>query len=323
MNNNITILNTLNANTTNTNRANRQPTWAVIGQDVSSCANVDSVLSTAGIGYGVEKRPIYVPGRNGIMNPVAGQMATYEPDTDTTLGIVSEKYEIVPSSRAFAFMDNIEGIKFVTAGRTYNGMDYIIGELTEFEVLGDKFTLFVIAQNSYNGRFDIKATICPLRIVCQNQFSGAFRKSENVVSIRHSSLFDIRATALDTLAAEANSVNALNDFANSCVNAKVSASDVESVIKYLFPLSEGIKERQRDNIMAKRHAFRAAYDMDDNANFRGTVWGLVNAYTDYTTHATMRNSKDMGKQSDRQFMSVTFDTNMLMYMVNMANALAH
>ncbi len=43
------------------------------------------------------------------------------------------------------------------------------------------------------------------------------------------------------------------------------------------------------NREAEREAFRLAYDADDNANHKGTQWGLVNAFTDYLTHKEVRN----------------------------------
>ena len=46
-------------------------------------------------------------------------------------------------------------------------------------------------------------------------------------------------------------------------------------------------------------------DADDNANFRGTAWGVINAYTDFITHKVPTGNsatKDEGK-----FMTVTFN----------------
>lgn len=54
----------------------------------------------------------------------------------------------------------------------------------------------------------------------------------------------------------------------------------------------------------QREKFKAACMSDDNSNFRGCAWGIINAYIDFITHkAPQGNSatKDEGK-----FMTVTF-----------------
>lgn len=38
----------------------------------------------------------------------------------------------------------------------------------------------------------------------------------------------------------------------------------------------------------KKEALMAAYKADDNANFVGTQWGLINAYSDFITHRPLR-----------------------------------
>ena len=41
---------------------------------------------------------------------------------------------------------------------------------------------------------------------------------------------------------------------------------------------------------------------DDNQNHKGNAWGLVNAYTDYITHTSIRK----GRYEDSQFMNTCF-----------------
>ena len=64
-------------------------------------------------------------------------------------------------------------------------MVYIIGKLPEVDILGDTFTPHVIFRNGFSGKVKISAAICPLRIVCQNQFNFAFQDTQNSVAIRH------------------------------------------------------------------------------------------------------------------------------------------
>lgn len=70
------------------------------------------------------------------------------------------------------------------------------------------------------------------------------------------------------------------------------------------------------NALAKRNAFIQAYNAEDNQNFKGSIWGLVNAYSDYMTHYKARKS-----QSDEsKFQAVTFDPTFLNRFLSIVNA---
>ena len=165
----------------------RTATWQNIGVDVTGSSNVSDVLKRANLDYTVHKEQMMTP--SGLIVP--GRMATVATinGQDTVLGDVSDKYSICQNSEAFDFVDNIsDELTFEKAGQTDSGMVYIIASLPELKVLDDLIKPYVILQNSHNGRYSLKATITPLRIVCQNQFNYAFGHSQNNISIIHSYL---------------------------------------------------------------------------------------------------------------------------------------
>ena len=53
----------------------------------------------------------------------------------------------------------------------------------------------------------------------------------------------------------------------------------------MFDINEENSDRKNQRLEMERDTFLAAYYNDDNQNFIGTKWGLVNAYSDYITHA--------------------------------------
>ena len=76
------------------------------------------------------------------------------------------------------------------------------------------------------------------------------------------------------------------------------------------------KKTIEDNIANFQRAIRE----DDNANFRGTAWGMINAYSDFLTHPVVqRETKTM---AENNFIAVTFDPRPLMAMLSMVNRIA-
>lgn len=284
----------------------RTATWTNIGTDVNGCVSVDEILRQSKLNYTVEKRPIFLgTGENAFEIPK--KMATVKAETGEYIGVVSDSYQIYQNEDAFNFIDDIDGIQFVKAGETARGMVYIIGKLPDTTVLGDTFTPHVIFQTSHNGIFNIKATICPLRIVCQNQFAMSFKNMHNTVKVRHSSQITGRIQQAQKLIREtAIYMNGFSDTAEELATLKLgSKNTIYQIIDAFFETTKEVSEREQRKIDEKKSKIIQCYNADDNTDFRGTVWGAVNAFTDFLTHEEKKQTKTI---KDSQFMSVTFDT---------------
>lgn len=279
----------------------RQATWSNIGTDVSQNTTVEGILKAAQLDYTVVKEPVYL--QDGILVP--SRIATVKKETREPIGLVSDRYEVYQNADAFSFLEEIPNIKFVKAGETYNGMVYIIGELPSLTILNDTFTPYVIFQTSHNGWFSLRATICPLRIVCQNQFAMSFAGMQNTISIRHSSRIDSAIVAAQQLLKDtATYMQGFTNTAEELALLKISDTDHNKIIDAFFDSTKAITDRQKDALAEKKLRLNACYRDDDNSNFVGTAWGIVNAFTDYETH---RERKLTERTAETTFTQVTFD----------------
>lgn len=281
----------------------RTATWSGIGTDVIGASNLNDVLKRSNLDYNVKKVPVMT--QEGIMIP--GRMATVRESDNHVFGIVSDTYEVCQNREAFDFVNYIQDdIKFVKAGETLGGMIYIIAELPQVNVLGDSFKPNVIFQNGHNGGISIRAAICPLRIVCQNQFNWSFKNTNNTVTIRHTSTMEGKLVeARSVLATTAEYMNALTMEAEKLASSKISEKSVYKLVDEFFPVNEEATIRSANTIQMKRDALISAYLNDDNQNFRGTVWGLINAYSDYITHSAP--SRKTENWMENKFTYVTFN----------------
>ena len=297
----------------------RTSTWENIGVDVTNARSLESVMAKAGLNYDVEKKPIEIQG-TGLILP--DKMATVRTYDNHPYGIVSNRYNVIQNREAFDFMNYINGdLEYVRAGETAGGMIYIIGKLPEQYILDDKFTPYVIFRNSFNGRYPIQSAIVPLRIVCQNQFNTAFKNSDNTINIRHSRNADVKmAEAQEILRKTAEHMNVLGDFAEEMVKQKVSETAVSRLIDSMFDAGEDASQRHIDNMEADRSSFITAYHAPDNANFVGTKWGLINAFTDFQSHKPIQRNTDTAVEN--RFMTVCFDPTAMTRFVNRMNAVA-
>lgn len=283
----------------------RIASWASIGTTLDSTA-VDDALTKANLNYEVQKETLYLADGTRIPEMVATTYTTIKDDKPTKhiLGTVGEKYEVVQNRDGFAFVDYIsDGLKFVKGGMTHTGMIYLIAELPEVDILGDTFKPYVIFRNSFNGKYQLSAAITPLRIVCQNQFNFAFKHVENTINIRHSArAYDRMEEAKYVLQGVAQYMGKLNEVAKQFAGIKLNKTETEIAVNMLFPTPNNADERAKLVIASQKASFVKMLDADDNQNHKGNAWGLVNAYTDYITHTSIRK----GRYEDSQFMNTCF-----------------
>lgn len=284
----------------------RIASWASIGTTIDSTA-VDDALTKAKLNYEVQKERLYLADGTSIPEMVATTYTTTNSKGEVSkhiLGTVGEKYEVVQNREGFAFVDYIsDGLKFVKGGMTHTGMIYLIAELPEVDILGDGFKPYVIFRNSFNGKYQLSAAITPLRVVCQNQFNFAFKHVENTINIRHSArAYDRMEEAKYVLQGVAQYMGKLNEIAKQFAGIKLNKTETEIAVNMLFPTPDNADERAKLVLASQKASFVKMLDADDNQNHKGNAWGLVNAYTDYITHTSIRK----GRYEDSQFMNTCF-----------------
>ena len=279
----------------------RTATWTNIGSNIRKASTVQEALELSGLNYTVEKVPVYLD--NGLQVP--GAFCTKREDSDITYGVVGSQFEIVQNIEGFDFINNMipEGLKFLKAGENKKFI-YIIAQLPSIDVLGDEVAPHIIFQNSHSGSTTLKETIAPLRIVCENQFNMTFKKANNKISLRHTKSIKGRLhTAQEVLIQSSEYLSEFQKSALLMAQKKVSKSQVDDLMDKIFYIKEEFTPTQVRRVEEKRDKFLKAYQAEDNQNFIGTQWGLVNAYTDFVTHKELR--KDTPQALENHFIKST------------------
>ena len=259
----------------------RFATWNSIGTEVSKCNNnLAEILKSAGLDYTVESRPVTVSGIDGNNDRFH---AIVRSNDNHVYNIAKKSYTICQNEDAFSLIDQLDNsVHIVRAGETGSGMIYLIGELPEVNVLGDAYKPHLIFQNSHTADFALKSAVVPLRIVCQNQFNVAFKEARNQHTIRHTSSINSQISAANDVMAD--TIKYMEVFGNRAEELATEKVSVNKIAEQLFPMPATAAEKVGERIEQKRETFLSIYNNDDNQNFKGTAWGVLNAATDYATH---------------------------------------
>lgn len=260
----------------------RTTMWENIGVKAST-NDFDILMKEADLDYTAVSRELYAgPTESPILIP--DRKVIVREDTNQVFGIISDRYQICQNKDALDFVKYIDDIELLKAGQI-GGTVYMIAQLPEVNILDDSIRPHLIFQNSHDGSSSIKATICMLRIVCQNQFVSTFKDSPATIKISH--LGDISeklVIARDTLSSVNNYVRNFEDTAGELVKAKLTPIRFNKIIEKFFATSAEYSDRRNQRIEEDRELFISALNADDNANFVKTKWGAVNAFSDFITH---------------------------------------
>lgn len=260
----------------------RISTWENIGTKVDGGRYMD-LLQAADLDYDVVAEDLYVNHENTQIL-VPNKKAVLRADTKEVFGVVSDRYQLCQNREALDFVDYLDDVTLLSAGAN-GGMVWMIGKLPEVNVLGDSIEPHLIFQNSHDGSCSIKTTICMLRIVCQNQFVSSFKDSPATINIRHQGDLDEKLlVARQTMQGVYDYVKNYDAVANELAIKKVTPKKFNQIVEGFFKIPEEVSDRTKNFILDRRENFIAAYNADDNQNFKGTKWGIINAYSDLITH---------------------------------------
>ena len=289
----------------------RTATWENIGNKITTETIMNGNIPEE-MCFTMHKEPLFaINPTTGETTAVHGYSSVINDKTGTAYSPVSDKYQVVDNLEALGAVQYIENFKALKWGETNKGMQYLIGSLPEVNILGDTFTPHLVFRNSFDGSSNIQMAICPLRIVCQNQISWALKEANNSVNLRHTrNVGDKLAEAHRLICSTDHYMRELTKEAEKYASIKLSKSELDKIISELFPMPNDASDIQKARVEAKINQFKNAYNCKDNQNFKGTGWGLINAYTDFISHAEM--VRKTATAEENRFLMVTFDPKVML-----------
>ena len=279
-------------------------TWEMVGKSANTKKIVDA-LKKVGLDFEVEKRPIFF---GPDMKKIGDKVATVRTDREGYMGIVGKNYEICQNEAAFAFADYIdEKLTFTRGGMTYSGLCWVVGQLPSIKILGEDYTPCIVLQNSFNGKYKVRANIVALSTSNYAQFNIGLHGIANTISILHKASLPSRMKqGQETLVGVREYMDGLRRAAERYANIKMDKNQIEMLVSLLFPIKENMNETVKANVLKTRKAFLACYNDAGNKTHHGDAWGLIRAYADYITHSV---GKDTKTKFERKFMKTSLSNN--------------
>lgn len=262
----------------------REKPWHGLGTEVLEAPTSADALRLAGLDWKVNQENIYDSRGERIL----GYRVNVRSSDGSPLGIVGDRYRIVQNTDAFRFTDNLIGgeVRYETAGSLKNGRRiWLLAKMPDREIAGDAVEPYLCFTNAHDGSCGVKVCMTPVRVVCNNTLNVALNSAKRLWSMRHTeNIHERLSEARDCLFLAEKYMAHLTEYADRAANTALSDDRLREILDELFPVSEDSTDREKANIQKCKDEFMICYFAPDILKFRGTVWGAINAASDFVSH---------------------------------------
>lgn len=271
--------------------------WAGMGESITEAPNSAEAIKLAGLDWEVKQQPSFIMIDD---KPVkTGDIINYRDSDNSILGTVKDRYQVVQNHEAFEFTDALienGDARYETAGSLFGGkVVWMLAKLPSDSVLGDEMDRFLLFSNSHDGSRAVTVTTTNIRVWCSNTLNMALANAKRKWTFVHKGDMDSKLDEARKSLILADSYNEeFKKQAEKLATKKVSVEQARKILDAMFPLpNEDISKTKLSHMVQLRENFIKCYNVDDIADYKGTAWGMVNAFSDMIYHggATLRQTK--------------------------------
>jgi phage/plasmid-like protein (TIGR03299 family) len=270
--------------------------WHGLGSKLPAGADLETWRTAAGLNWNVAEVPVEFEYK-GERRVFDGRRVLVRDDTGAALSTVSDLYKTVQPSQVLGFFDELvkgAGFELETAGCLRGGNRIWalarVGEEARI-IDGDNIRPYLLFATSYDASMATTAQFTSIRVVCNNTLSAAAGDgaragaAEPKVKIPHFAHFNAAAVREQLGIA----ISGWDEFlmrTRKMAAAKVDEKLSDAFLLHLFKAAQG--QEAQDKVRASKGYKRISALFNGEAigadMVKGTMWGLVNAVTEYVDH---------------------------------------
>ncbi|WP_124093530.1 DUF932 domain-containing protein [Burkholderia gladioli] len=285
--------------------------WHGLGNQLSPKQPIEVWARQAGMDWTIESADVrFVAGSTsgssnniGSIHAFPEQRVLYRSDTKAPLSVVSSRYQVVQPREILEFyrdLTKVGGFELETAGVLKDGRKLWALARTGQSVSlkgHDEVNGYLLLATACDGTLATTAQFTSVRVVCNNTLQIALGESAGAVKVPHRSQFDAQAVKRQ-LGIAISSWDAFMVRMKALSEHKVSDAAAEAYFRRVltYPTSS---QADRDAIAVNERAIKAVGQLyagrgkgADLASARGTLWGALNATTEYVDHHRRARSDD-------------------------------
>jgi len=275
--------------------------WHQLGQQMQPGQSIEQWQAAAGMDFSLESTDMYYKDHTYNVVKFPGKKVLLRSDTKKALAVVSNTYKVVQPKEVLEFYRDLTekaGFSLETAGVLREGRKYwaLASMGQDVKLLDDQIKGYLLLGTACDGSMATTAMFTSVRVVCNNTLGFAMQEAEsgkakNVVRVNHRSQFDETAVKAQLgLAATswAQFVKHVEAWSTVAVGDSLAKNYFESIASYTTTEGDVVVSKKTTDMLMQ--LFQGAGKGSNLKSAKGTVWGMVNAVTEYVDHHKGRSS---------------------------------
>jgi len=270
--------------------------WHKLGQQMEANQSIEQWQKAAGMDFVIRSGQVTFNALDsGISGVVPGKKALYRSDTHKALAVVSNTFKVVQPKEVLEFYRDLTekaGFTLETAGVLREGRKYWalanIGK--EIKIANDELKGYLLLGTACDGSMATTAMFTSVRVVCANTLGFAMHEAEtgkakNVVRVNHRSEFNEDAVKAQLGLANlswAKFITQVDQWCTTTVSDSLAKDYFDSMASYSTAEGDVIVSKKTSDMLMQ--LFQGGGKGSNLVTAKGTVWGLVNAVTEYVDH---------------------------------------
>jgi len=280
--------------------------WHGLGQKMDPDATLEDWRTQAGMDWDINESVVEYANRvaDDVMS-FPEKKVLYRSDTGAPLSVVSERYKVVQPEAVLEFYRDLidaSGFSMSTAGVLFGGKKFwALADMgARASIKGDdEIGGFLLLSTACDGSMATVAQFTSIRVVCNNTLRIAMQSANGTsrprLSVPHNTIFDANKVKAE-LGLAGNSWDMFIDEARAMADRKLSSEEELNWLIDTFGNPKLAVEDQSSTsakVMRNVHALYAGHGKgSDMASSKRTVWGMLNATTEYLDYHTGQKTVD-------------------------------
>jgi len=275
--------------------------WHGIGNQLGANQPIEVWAEQAGMDWSIRESPVsFMTGDADSAGTIASfpeNKVLYRSDTKTPLSVVSRRFKVVQPNEILEFyrdLTEVSGFELETAGVLRGGRKiWALARTGQSSTLkgNDVSNAYVLLATACDGTLATTAQFTSIRVVCNNTLAVALGASKGAVKVRHNTSFDAQSVKRQL----GISVSAWSSFMYQMRGLSERKVKTQEAMNYLLRVFSADQKTASasDRTMAKVMAlFDGQGRGAELASAKGTVFGLLNAVTEFVDHERRARSTD-------------------------------
>jgi phage/plasmid-like protein (TIGR03299 family) len=285
--------------------------WHGLGRQLTEDADIDVWKHEAGMDWIIKTSDVlYKAESSNKQLKMSGRKLLYRSDNEAALAVVSSGFKLVHPGQMLDFYSDLTGaagFKLETAGCLFGGRKFWAlarcGE--DVRLMGqDVISPYLLIASACDGSLATSAHFTSVRVVCNNtlRMSIGSQGQKAKVRVMHSQEFDPERVKAE-LGIIRTAWDAFIGNITLLAKRKIHRDDAIDIVAAELKIeATEQREEQLEASVALRTIIRLFDGDAKGAEYRsskGTMWGLMNAVTEYCDHEAGSKNGDMSRSFER------------------------